>query len=936
MLLSWSSRIGNEQPSVRQRVAKSMSNPRLTSTMAGANTTISAGVLQDVRSTNLAPQMTAFATLMCDDASTLPAMVLVTSLLQSGTSAQIVVMLSPAVSMEVKGVVDRILPGQVAAMRTNTVPYPFKVRQAEVDRGVKRSCRYTKLRAWSLVSFDRVILLDSDILVLGSLDSLFTKASRTAAVADIYPRVFNAGLIVLAPDSGVHKRLVTAAGATFSYNEGDQGFLNSYFEAHPGDALFHAGDAPSPGDTPWQSLDAKYNFATWLANSIYGKWRFRDSSPELTVIHFSGEVKPWIFGGAGGLRAWERFYAPRLFLQWLRAADEAAAQAACIGRRMRLPVHDDLQPKTLCGIEMCRNASHAPSCRKLACEALAPRFKSGAFKKSDSRVTVVLSTFKGERIPIDELVSHYANSSYVQRIAIVWHDPETPPPTSPAPRRVIKAGDGHNVSVTTFWQTENSLNNRFPIFDVSTRQVLICDDDILVSLDDLAFAFAVARQHPERLSSPFVRSHQLLDTADAPPGAASIMGYFEHDQSFRMHGFRRYSLALTKFVFAPTWLLFVYQCLLDPGVYAYVDALSNCEDIALNLVASAVGLSAPLMIDIPVTDFGSGTDSLSARSSHFIERDGCLPDLAALLGFDHGIRLCSSALAAGRFVSTRVTYEDFKHRGKTRAALVPRLVLERDPSVYILTIEDAFVDATQPTSIMAKTSLHLMSRAIDTAAQPRTHSEDLLLKASLPALKARSRSVDGTRTNLDEQATSAMPHIGETGKRAALRATNYLRNDAVILLKIKRADLDSVVKRDEKRPVVLLDARLERLDGDAGDCPLRIYYLPKWPEDWQATNLTFDLIKNASKISRGSKFFVPLVTAGTLAFFDLTQIDRAFMKATLHPGQSAIKPSNVTFALFYDAIDARRYRRSCRFKSSRGPGAIRPRFDLVKYRQPVI
>ncbi|EGB05745.1 hypothetical protein AURANDRAFT_30369, partial [Aureococcus anophagefferens] len=175
--------------------------------------------------------MTAFATLMCDDASTLPAMVLVTSLLQSGTSAQIVVMLSPAVSMEVKGVVDRILPGQVAAMRTNTVPYPFKVRQAEVDRGVKRSCRYTKLRAWSLVSFDRVILLDSDILVLGSLDSLFTKASRTAAVADIYPRVFNAGLIVLAPDSGVHKRLVTAAGATFSYNEGDQGFLNSYFEA---------------------------------------------------------------------------------------------------------------------------------------------------------------------------------------------------------------------------------------------------------------------------------------------------------------------------------------------------------------------------------------------------------------------------------------------------------------------------------------------------------------------------------------------------------------------------------------------------------------------------------------------------------------------------------------------------------------------------------
>lgn len=485
----------------------------------------------------------AFATLVCDDASVLSAAVLIMSLLRTGTSASVVPMLAPAVSLRAEAALARMALS-VTPVRVPEVPYPFKVHQAEMHRGLKRSCRYTKLHAWSLVSFERVILLDSDMLVMEPLDDIFSEAQRLAAVADIYPRIFNTGLLVIAPDAGTHARLVAAAGATFSYNEGDQGFLNSYFEEHPHDAFFESGSDSLDTSLPWQPLDAKYNYAMWVANSLYGKRRFPNAEG-VAVAHFSGEIKPWFFGGVGGLRVWERFYEPQLFLRWWRLADEAAKQLGCAGHMADRPAQMHQTNSTrLCGINMCHNTSDPRSCRSPVCEVLAPHFQAHHFEQYSATFTVVLSTFRGKRIPIETLCAHYANSSYVGRIVVVWHDPATPPPKSPSPRRVLKsrAEYNHTVLVTTLWQANDSLNNRFPAFEVTTRHVLICDDDIIISLDDLAFAFEVANQNPKRLISPFVRAHHITESKDTDRLLPYLNGYFEHDATFPQRGFRRYSM----------------------------------------------------------------------------------------------------------------------------------------------------------------------------------------------------------------------------------------------------------------------------------------------------------------------------------------------------------------------------------------------------------
>ena len=143
--------------------------------------------------------------------------------------------------------------------------------------------------------------------------------------------------------------------------------------------------------------------------------------------------------------------------------------------------------------------------------------------------------------------------------------------------------------------------------------------------------------------------------------------------------------------------------------------------------------------------------------------------------------------------------------------------------------------------------------------------------------------------------------------------------------------------------MLLLDVALDRRPPASSgpqadtDCPLRVYYMPKFKQNWTAADVTFADLKNATRASRGSKFFAPLVTAGQLVLVDLKLIDDAFHKQLLAKGiQDSRPPQNVTFALFYDDVldKVRTTSRSCEFASSRAELGAQPRFDLVKYRKP--
>ena len=101
--------------------------------------------------------------------------------------------------------------------------------------------------------------------------------------------------------------------------------------------------------------------------------------------------------------------------------------------------------------------------------------------------------------------------------------------------------------------------------------------------------------------------------------------------------------------------------------------------------------------------------------------------------------------------------------------------------------------------------------------------------------------------------------------------------------------------------------------------------------------MTFANLKANTRQSRkGSQpYFVPLSMAGPLVVVDLRALDDAYGRYVATKGlPDTSRPGNVTLALFYDDVDALnetapRKGGACSFRSSRAPGAARPRFCLL-------
>ncbi|THU66511.1 hypothetical protein C4D60_Mb05t14920 [Musa balbisiana] len=95
-----------------------------------------------------------------------------------------------------------------------------------------------KLYAWTLASYDRVVMLDSDNLFLHRTDELFQCGDFCAAF--INPCVFHTGLFVLRPSIAVFKDMLHELQIGRENPDGaDQGFLVSYFPDLLDRPMFH-------------------------------------------------------------------------------------------------------------------------------------------------------------------------------------------------------------------------------------------------------------------------------------------------------------------------------------------------------------------------------------------------------------------------------------------------------------------------------------------------------------------------------------------------------------------------------------------------------------------------------------------------------------------------------------------------------------------------
>nr|GMC80940.1 putative glucuronosyltransferase PGSIP8 [Ipomoea batatas] len=147
-----------------------------------------------------------------------------------------------------------------------------------------------KLYAWSLVDYERVVMLDADNLFLQNTDELF-QCGHFCAVF-INPCVFHTGLFVLQPSMTVFKDMLHELKVGRENPDGaDQGFIGGYFPDLLDKPMFH----PNANGT---KLEGQYRLPLGYqmdASYYYLRLRWHVPCGPNSVITFPGApwLKPW-------------------------------------------------------------------------------------------------------------------------------------------------------------------------------------------------------------------------------------------------------------------------------------------------------------------------------------------------------------------------------------------------------------------------------------------------------------------------------------------------------------------------------------------------------------------------------------------------------------------------------------------------------------------
>ncbi|VDO62775.1 unnamed protein product [Heligmosomoides polygyrus] len=169
--------------------------------------------------------------------------------------------------------------------------------------------QYTRIKLWAMTEYDAILYLDLDVLPVRDLTPCFLCGSFCAIFR--HSDKFNSGVLVLKPNLTVG--LLTSSSIFFSfhryllkvyedllakapilptYDGGDQGFLNSYFDQLKFTPTFdhtNPDHQKYPADQRMLSSEFNYDIGMYYLNG--GKFLV-----EPAVIHYTmGPTKPWLW-----------------------------------------------------------------------------------------------------------------------------------------------------------------------------------------------------------------------------------------------------------------------------------------------------------------------------------------------------------------------------------------------------------------------------------------------------------------------------------------------------------------------------------------------------------------------------------------------------------------------------------------------------------------
>ncbi|KAL5476269.1 hypothetical protein EMCRGX_G026193 [Ephydatia muelleri] len=149
----------------------------------------------------------------------------------------------------------------------------------------------TKLEVWSLTEYRRIILIDSDAIVLKNIDHLFLCGTFCAVFR--HSDLFNSGVMVIKPSTKMYKSLLSKTSQLESYDGADQGFLNSVFSELKYAPMFNPKGNESPVEDMVMRLPAGYNMdiGMYYLNGhcqTMGVVDLPTVRPELVLVHTQG------------------------------------------------------------------------------------------------------------------------------------------------------------------------------------------------------------------------------------------------------------------------------------------------------------------------------------------------------------------------------------------------------------------------------------------------------------------------------------------------------------------------------------------------------------------------------------------------------------------------------------------------------------------------
>ncbi|XP_070173347.1 glycogenin-1-like isoform X4 [Littorina saxatilis] len=216
----------------------------------------------------------AWVTLATNDAYALGALVLGNSLRRVATTRRIVVMLTEGVSQEMRGQLQAVYDELVTV---GTVDSEDERNLALLGRP-DLNLTFTKIHCWELTQYQKCVFLDADTLVLQNSDELFDREELSAAPDAGWPDCFNSGVFVFQPSLETYQRIMAYAQSIGSFDGGDQGLLNSYFNT-------------------WSTQDIQkhlpfiYNVVSQAFYSYLPA--FTHFRGKIKIVHFIGAIKPW-------------------------------------------------------------------------------------------------------------------------------------------------------------------------------------------------------------------------------------------------------------------------------------------------------------------------------------------------------------------------------------------------------------------------------------------------------------------------------------------------------------------------------------------------------------------------------------------------------------------------------------------------------------------